>query len=219
VSAPKPVVVGGDGALIPCLEQIPGLDLDHGLRMMRGRPDKLVRLLTLFADGHGEDGEQLMRHVGAGEAPAAQFLVHSLKGAAGNVGALEVSATAAALLAALRTDAGEEEIHRVAGLLVDQLKSLVDAISRVRSGVPCTPIAVADGALAEGLMRLERLLEAGDMAANDFALEEGQHLRTLLGESGAALLACIKVFDYEGALAILRARAGRPSHPSARTDQ
>ena len=52
---------------------------------------------------------------------------------------------------------------------------------------------------------LESLLENGDMDACLLAREESHVLLAALGESGESLLSAIRVFDFERALAELRA--------------
>jgi hypothetical protein len=54
------------------------------------------------------------------------------------------------------------------------------------------------------LVRLEKLLEQGDMAANYLAKEEADLLGTALGDAAASLQSRIDAFDYEMAAEVLR---------------
>ena len=56
----------------------------------------------------------------------------------------------------------------------------------------------------EVLLRLENLLEVGDMAACTLAREERQLLESALGEAGPAVIASIQVFAFDQALNELR---------------
>jgi HPt (histidine-containing phosphotransfer) domain-containing protein len=79
------------------LAAIPGLDVEHGLRMTGGKETSYVRLLGMFAETHGEDAGLLSAALAAGDLVTLKQLAHSLKGAAGTLGAVQVAAAATAL--------------------------------------------------------------------------------------------------------------------------
>ncbi|NJM11267.1 MAG: hypothetical protein HC889_04700 [Synechococcaceae cyanobacterium SM1_2_3] len=69
--------------------------------------------------------------------------------------------------------------------------------------------------LAGVLMRLQTLLETGDMAANELARTEDSLLCAALGFTGDVLLRQIAAFDYEAALTTLRQRSAANHQPPA----
>jgi HPt (histidine-containing phosphotransfer) domain-containing protein len=208
-----------DEDLLRRLAAIPGLDLEHGLSMLRGNVTKYVRLLRLFVDGNQHYVEQIPQIVASGDFAPIHPIAHSLRGSASMMGAMELSSTAAALSAACRGDAGSGEIGRLCGVLANDLSSLIDGIRQAtRLDVEGPAPEVDTAALTEVLVRLEDLLEQGDMAAGDLALKEAGLLRYSLGDAATSLLARIESFDFENAAADLREYRRRASRGSNRPD-
>ncbi|MDP3616460.1 MAG: hypothetical protein Q8R49_01350, partial [Rhodoferax sp.] len=88
-----------------------------------------------------------------------------------------------------------------------ELLALIDGV-RQAGAVGTAPPLVGDRArLGKVLARLETLLEAGDMEAVDLVRGEVPLLHATLGEAGDKLLRCVNAYDYEEALALLRAAA------------
>ncbi len=184
---------------------IPGLDLGVGLASMRGNVGKYSRLLVLFAEGYHDHANQIFRLLGAGEFDAIEPVVHSLRGASGMLGAVKLSETANALLAALESDAGAEDIGTLSASVAEELTCLVDGIRLHAIEQPPEHANTRPPArFAEVLNRLEALLEQGDMAASYLAKDEAELLASVLGKSAAELQARIDAFDYENAAASLR---------------
>ena len=67
------------------LQAIDGLDVDQALVVTRGDAQRLARLLRLFASGHGDDGAAFRGALADGDRPAAERIVHGLKGIAGTL--------------------------------------------------------------------------------------------------------------------------------------
>jgi chemotaxis protein histidine kinase CheA len=177
--------------------------------MMRGNLKKYMRLLVLFADSNQLQAEQITGMLATGELAAIESIAHSLKGSAGMLGALPVSEAAAAVLAALRGKAAADEISRLCAVLIEELSSLLDGIRQATAERPELAGTKVDTAhSADVLVRLENLLEHGDMAASDLAKDEAALLFAILGEAARPLLAHIESFDYEVAAVELR-EAGR----------
>ncbi|MDP1612843.1 MAG: response regulator [Sulfuritalea sp.] len=187
------------------LTAVPGLDLSHGLTMMRGNAAKYARLLTLFAERHGDDPQQIAEWLAADDLAQVQRLAHTLKGSAGNLGAKQVAAAAEALNAAIRRDAARDETERLVNALTAGMQPLIDAI-RVLPADAGRPRTGADPARGEEVLaRLAALLKAGDVEVNDLAQRESNLLRLALGGAAENVLRRIAVFDYEGAHMALQA--------------
>jgi two-component system, sensor histidine kinase and response regulator len=110
---------GGHQAAWPP-NDVPGFDLATALHRMRGRPESLERLLRLFRDSQETNVIGIAQALQAQDHPTAHRLAHSLKGAAGSVGAVDLQEAAARLEAALKDaprtfDAGAcaERLHAV----------------------------------------------------------------------------------------------------------
>jgi PAS domain S-box-containing protein len=115
------------------LAALPGFDLERGLALMRGREDKLLRLLSLFADSHAGDAGRLLQLIGAGDMPAVGALAHALKGAAGSIGAVAVQAAAVALMAEIRGKGDAAAIRRLGEELAAALGRFIAAVLAART--------------------------------------------------------------------------------------
>ena len=186
------------------LAAIPGLDLDRGLAIVRGRLSSYRRLLTLFVDHHGPDPARLGERVAAGDWAEVRQMAHALKGSAGNLGATSVQRAAEALQRAI--DQNQDPVARpaLAEALATALTTLLEHLRMAPAAAP-RPAEPADPArLAAVLERLESLLEIADMTANHLAQAEESLLRAGLGAAGERLLRQIAEFDYEDARATLQ---------------
>jgi len=131
-----------------------------------------------------------------------QRLAHTLKGAAGTLGATGVHAAAEWLQQAVRSDAPDTTIEEARRTLGEQLAALVAAI-RSTLGVCELPKGETVADIAGVLEQLQRLLDTGDIQANVVARQHAASLIDRLGDSGGELLKRVAEFDHEGAAAIL----------------
>jgi signal transduction histidine kinase/HPt (histidine-containing phosphotransfer) domain-containing protein/ActR/RegA family two-component response regulator len=104
---------------------VPGFDPGRGLEAVGGNPDLYRRLLRMFIDQHGNDAELLRSLAAQGDLRAVQRLAHSLKGAAGALGGLQVQAAADAVQAALRQGAAPEGAAPLLEALLAELPPLL----------------------------------------------------------------------------------------------
>ena len=188
------------------LESIPGLDVNNGLARVRGNEEKFCQVIELFLKGHEFDLEKIHAALTRSDMNAAEQLTHALKGSAGLIGATFVSDATTTLLTLIRQKARVDQIDKAYVALTPRLTGLIDGLRRaVASKVAETPQAPIDQNRAqEVLLRLENLLEVGDMAACTLAREERQLLESALGEAGPAVIASIQVFAFDQALNELR---------------
>jgi len=108
--------------------RVPGLDVKLGLGMMRGNVHKYGRLLAMFSDAHAQDATRLSDALASNDLMSLNRLAHALKGSAGNVGAVQVSESAGALLSNIRQAPGSEEVNGCCNALIGYLKSLINGI-------------------------------------------------------------------------------------------
>ena len=69
------------------LAELPGIDVGHGLLVVRGRPEKLVSLLRAMVVAHRNDMPLFEASLRRKEHDEARRIVHTLKGAAATLGA------------------------------------------------------------------------------------------------------------------------------------
>jgi PAS domain S-box-containing protein len=112
------------------LAAIAGLDVERGLAMTGGKEKTYVRVLGMFAESHGDDAMHLSTALAAKDLVTVKQLAHSLKGAAGTIGAMRVAAAATVLDAALRVATPVAELETLCATLCSGLTALIDGIRR-----------------------------------------------------------------------------------------
>ena len=122
------------------------LDLEQGLGMLHGKPDKYLNLLQRFATDHGDDPPRLTAAARSGDRSTLKFLAHALKGVAMNLGIrsvadpaarLERAATDASVLADATAEpiaAIELALTELAAALAEPSASDADCTTQQRGG-------------------------------------------------------------------------------------
>ena len=183
---------------------IPGLDVELGLRSVRGNMGSYVRLLRKYAENHGNDITTLREHFAAGRLADAERIAHSLKGVSGTLGAIKLQALAAELNTAIRARHSADEIGRLTAVLEAEWGLLVSALLTALPQEAELTVGVTDWSRAnEVLDRLETLLAESNTQAKIVFLESAPLLRATLGKQAEELERHIGNFDYEQALTIL----------------
>lgn len=195
----------------PALPRIAGLDTAAGLRVCHGRPGLYRRLLRQFAAG--EERWQPVDDATPVAIAELRQAAHALKGVAGHLGATRLHALAATLEATLSTDPSAAR----PAAAPRQIRALDDELQRLRAALRAAlpPNAGMDTGMdttdapqpadAALLTELTTLIEAGDLAAVACFQTGRSRLTRRLGARAADLAAALDRFDYEDALAILRA--------------
>jgi PAS domain S-box-containing protein len=110
LAEPAPVVAVANLNLADALPLLVGVDVEAGLSITRGSPERFVRLLRLFVSGHREDISRLRQALADGDLQTAERVVHSLKGAAGSLFVGRVYELSTQLNARIRAGAAVDEI-------------------------------------------------------------------------------------------------------------
>ena len=113
-----------DDALRRRLEAIPGLDVNTGLMMVRGKLSSYARILRLFVTEHGDEVSRLRSLFAANDLLTAERLAHSLKSAAGNLGATALAQVAIRLDALLK-----QQDAAAATVVLDELAQLLPELT------------------------------------------------------------------------------------------
>lgn len=217
--AAAPLVPAADDAdhLRKHLRAIADLDLDEGLKLVRGKLASYRRILQLFADSHSEDVAQITALIGQDDLIGAEKIAHALKGAAGNIGALPIHALATTLDRALKQGDRAAAVVALAPL-AERLPALIIALRAALVGsVRVQQQTVAAAAVLtpeqqQQIAELVVLLETGDMRARQVLEAQRTTLEAALGSARHAVVArAIQSFDYSEALRLLQDQPLRTS--------
>ena len=117
--------------LATALKQIPGVDAEAGLEMMRGNAERFARLLRLFNTNHGQTIVELRAALVEGDMAQAERIIHSLKGVSGTLCIRRVFMLASTLNTMIR---GREDLATIEALLPelsDELSAVCLAIQQL----------------------------------------------------------------------------------------
>lgn len=109
----------------------PELDVESGLRHLRGKTDLFLKALRMFRDNCGLRFQQDFRAaIAAGDWPTSARLAHNLRGTAATIGAKQVASAAGRLETAIRA-ACYAEIDPLLDDVTQKLQVLVEGLARI----------------------------------------------------------------------------------------
>ena len=191
-----------DPDLAGALARVPGLDLEAGLRTVRGRHNRLLHYLQRFAGEHAGDGAQARQALAQGQLQEVRRIAHTLKGLAGTLGLQQVQQAASLLDKDLSQHHTRHEADSHLQALEDALAHCCAAI--VQLGVPQVAAHALDlPQLLEGMRHLRGLLRTDDLRSQEVFESLRNDLLRHFGEAAAELPALIQDFAYEEALNLL----------------
>lgn len=122
------------------LARIDGLDVEAGLRSVRNQLPQYLQRLRLFAEVHGDTAGQVRRALTAGRFELARRAAHTLKGAAGAIGATAVRARAEAVESPLKhgRPVDGSAVDAALGELEKQLERFIAAVNALDRTTPGT---------------------------------------------------------------------------------
>lgn len=188
------------------------LDMADGIDRIMGNRDLYARMLKRFRSDYAHGAVPIGAALADGDAVLAHRLAHTLKGAAGMIGAHRLHQQASALELAIRTDAPAQQ--QALAAMVRPFDEILHLLDKLMAGSAPDGFALEmpqrslmqDPAL---LARLVQLLVDADGAAVDLLEESGTSLRVILGEARLARVTkAVNDFDFDGALLALRQTAG-----------
>ncbi|MFC4861345.1 response regulator [Pseudomonas sp. MAHUQ-62] len=188
------------------LPTLPGIDQQKGLATCSGKLSLYHRLLLKFRDSQ-VDFAGLFSEARDGSDPiAAQRAAHSLRGAAANIGADVVAASAARLEQACRQNAPPERIDDLLGELVSDLTVVIQGLAVL--GQPSEPSSASDivdeHQLSSLFDQLRRCLAQSDTAAEEVMAKINDRFRGQPEENALRCVAkAIESFDFDHALELL----------------
>jgi CheY-like chemotaxis protein len=212
---PTKIVANGPKDILPSAplpETLPGIDMQAGL--VRSMQDwRFYRdLLVQFHQHYADAATEISRLLELERGKDASFLAHTVKGAAGNLGANEVAATAAAIEDALRNGNTADMAQRLAAfasalaIVNVGLRPLNnETVQEKEAAAEVISVATPDSdAFRKTVHELKACLERNDTRAE--MLLADMRSQFLDGEPPWARRAAqaIEALDYKAALEILR---------------
>jgi PAS domain S-box-containing protein len=202
-----PVQAGTEGRY--GLPELPGIDVAAGLATTMQNAKLYTRLLVKFRDSQGAFASLFDAALQDPDASAPARAAHTLKGTAGNIGATEVQAAAAALELACHEGAGEAIRKALLDAVVRTLEPVITGLNKLEDSQahPGANVFTVDmrSELQPELQKLGKLLSRSDGEAAD-VLEHIQNKAegTALARQLAAVERPLNNFDFDEALAQLK---------------
>ena len=193
---------------VEMLRGVPGLNVEAGLRVLRGRTDRYLQLLQMFVRNHSSNVKALGDWLASGDRDSARREVHSIKGTAGTLGAYLLQQCAADLELAIRDHAAAEVTAQLSCRLDQALTDLAQAVSVAAAAtVPDASSSSQDRNTPEraSLAQLDAQLANDELAAAETFRQARSLVLSLIGTALTAEMdRHIAMFDFQGALAVLR---------------
>ena len=192
---------------------VSGLDSRRALGRIGRDGDLFCRMLGWFRDGHSSNGTEIRAAIAAGDRSTAHRLAHSLKGAAGSIGATALFEAAKKLEHALRPESGlvpQTLVTEVEESLVLQLVEIERALPPVAGALPAASGPIDAAELAPLLREMAKLLVDDDAEALNRVASLAVHgPGSGLEEDFRCLVELVENFSLREALTLLDAIAAK----------
>ncbi|MFA4827640.1 MAG: response regulator [Thermodesulfovibrionales bacterium] len=193
------------------IPDIPGVDVTGALYRINGNVKLYLQLLGKFILNQTVTAVAIESALGSGDRSLAERLAHTTKGVAGNIGANGVQEVAAELAASIRHNDSPELTRKILQRFAGEMANLV-ATLRLALAVPGddgikASVAADSTKVRAVLIRLLHYIEENDGKAEYYMGECRSELEGLPQEDMEKLGACLANFDYDKALAVLKALA------------
>jgi CheY-like chemotaxis protein len=192
---------------------LPGIDTNLGLRRTGGNPDRYAALLRKLATTQVGAVDNIRFALVTGDDATAERAAHSLKGAAGTLGATALAEAAAGAESAIKAGSGiDEAVSALAAVLDPVIEGITQALPDDAATNGKGARAADPSTVVEPLARLKRLLEADDGEAADFVVDVKPRLAGVLTPLEVKMLSDrVGNFEFDAALKCLSGIAARLS--------
>ena len=191
---------------------VDGIDVKVALKQTGGNRKRYEALLRRFAQQQAGTADEIRKALSMGDAATAERAAHSLKGAAGTLGAIRLSEAAAKAETAIKTGRG------IDAALTSLFANLGAAVGAIRASLPEEVLTNGGGSardpatVVEPLTQLKQLLESDDGEAGDFIIDARSKLSGVLTPAEIETLSeLVGDFNFEAALKCLAAISDRLS--------
>jgi CheY-like chemotaxis protein len=196
----KPSPAGEVEALPP----LAGIDTAQGLKRLLGNQKAYIKILRKFGHDFQDAAETIKNLAVAGEEQEAVILAHTIKGAAGNIGAVELQEAAATLETWFKEggqglpEAAYQNFLLSHTTVLSSLKTLESA-GEPEAAVSADQVAPLPVALAQEVAhRLREAIEAGDVTELQAIAEELQARSDMGARYGEEIQRLAAEFDFDG---------------------
>jgi PAS domain S-box-containing protein len=204
-------------AVMPPAGELPGIDRVAGLRRVAGNEALYRKLLLDFRRDYATSLERIRAAIVENRLTDAERQVHTLKGVAGNIGAMDLHRTSQELDSALRLgDSGKAgvilpEVEQALAVVVDGLEALARDTAAARAETqtmePKSAGLVDASALRTALDALADLIRRSDPEA-EVALEQVRGaLKGAHGKEVERIAQALDLFDFRAATTAVTALA------------
>lgn len=183
------------------------IDVNDGIERVMGNRDLYARMLRRFRDDYQDGALPIRTALGADNMVLGHRMVHTLKGAAGMIGAHRLHARASELEESLRLETGDFRTQLAS--LVTEIEKVLQLLNVLLDGSPPPgmPVQIPDGPPAGDSVLLEKLTELltrRDAAAMELLASSRARLHVIVGENVLQRInAAVRERDYERALRAL----------------
>jgi signal transduction histidine kinase/ligand-binding sensor domain-containing protein/DNA-binding response OmpR family regulator/HPt (histidine-containing phosphotransfer) domain-containing protein len=193
---------------------IPGVDVAPALRRCSQNLDLYLRLLQIFVESAASAPDKITQALERGDRGTAEREAHTMRGAAGNIGANDLAAVSTELELAIENSEENEALLKkfsaASAELINALKqALQDQASKAAmQGKEAEQTGrgrnTTDAAEIAGLFTtLRQYLEDSDSEALDYFNTHQLSMHQVLGAQAEEFVRSLQVFDFETALQIL----------------
>ncbi|MFZ6658043.1 ATP-binding protein [Undibacterium sp. TJN19] len=199
----SPVEINGSKTTLP---HFIALDTKQGLYFMGGRQDFYLNMLARFQQSQADTLSELDILLAVDDYKNAERLVHTLKGLAGSIGAIELQKIAAEFEIALSLEQGRQSLLDLQEQLTISLNAVLDELNTQLPKATNTPLenALSDEEAKQILSDLQDLLQASDGDAQTLFDEHQAAIATqLIPTDMGKLRHFMHQFDFEAAAALL----------------
>jgi polar amino acid transport system substrate-binding protein len=195
------------------LLDIDGIDVKSALKRTGGNRKRYEALLRRFAQQQAGTVDEIRNSLSMGDVATAERAAHSLKGAAGTLGAMSLSEAASRAEAAIKTGQGiDTELTALSADLGGAVQAIRTALPEELSTNGGGAVSRDPAAVVEPLTRLKQLLESDDGEAADFMIDARSDLSGVLTPTEIETLSeLVGDFNFDAALKCISAIADRLS--------
>jgi HPt (histidine-containing phosphotransfer) domain-containing protein len=192
---------------------LPGFDLEDGLKRLQGNEKLYTKLLINFASKYAGMAADIRRAIDSVDYDQTHGLVHSLKGMAGNLAAVELQSTAIGLEKLVKHAAGDnppatDELNRKFAGLDAALNQVIQSIQafwsldRARSAAADIEVqaAIPPELAREAASRLRDAAEMGDISGVVSAVDELESRLNAFAPYKKKIVQLADEFDFDGVL-------------------
>ena len=187
-------------------EQLNTVDIEDGLKRTMGDKQLYVKLLSKFVHGHKDFIEQFNHAIASKDTELSTRLAHTLKGLAGNIGALDLQNSAGLLeVQAQNSNISTPCLLEVENSLEKVITELTAMLEELKQQVTSHNTSVSDVDIAEILATLLPMLEDYDTQTTDYLVANEQSLKASGGRKWfISLQNAIENYDYDAAIALVQ---------------